>query len=73
MIVTRILELLVGGLTLGLPLWFAFLDRGVFPRLKWVEEGEGPPAWGRMVVWVGAGLAVLIALSSPISGFHPTH
>ncbi len=68
-----ILEFLVGGLTLGLPVWFAFLDRGVFPRLKWIGEGDSPPLWGRTVVVVGVGLAVLIALAAPLSGFDPAH
>ena len=68
---TLILEIIVGALTLGLPLWFAYLDRGVFPRLKWVKKGEGPPRWGRMVVLVGIGLVVLIALAAPIASFHP--
>jgi hypothetical protein len=68
-----ILEFLVGGLTLGLPAWFAYLDRGSFPRLKWIGEGDPPPPWGRMVVVVGVGLAVLIALAAPLSGFDPVH
>ena len=70
---TLFLEILIGGLTLGLPLWFAFLDQGVFPKLKWVGEGDPPPLWGRSVVFVGVMLAVLIALAAPIAGFHPTH
>jgi hypothetical protein len=36
-----LLEIVVGALTLGLPLWFAYLDRKAFPRLKWVKEGTG--------------------------------
>ena len=69
----QLLEIVVGGLTLGLPLWFAYLDRGVFPKLKWVWEGKGTPAWGHAVVFVGVGLAVLIALAAPVAGFHPEH
>jgi hypothetical protein len=65
--------MLVGGLTVGLPIWFAFLDRKVFPRLRWIEEGAAPPLWGRLVVVVGVGLAVMVALAAPLSGFHPTH
>ena len=68
-----LLKFLVGGLTLGLPFWFAFLDRGVFPRLKWVGEGDPPPIWGNWVVVVGILLVVLVALSSPVSGFDPSH
>jgi hypothetical protein len=71
--VSPALEIIVGALTLGLPLWFAFLDRRAFPRLKWIEGGEGPPTWGRLVVWVGALLAILIAIAAPVVGFHPTH
>jgi len=67
------LEFLVVGLTLGLPLWFAFLDRRALPRLRWIGDGDSPPLWGRLVVVIGMGLAVLIALAAPISGFHPTH
>ncbi|MGD2120411.1 MAG: hypothetical protein PVJ76_01645 [Gemmatimonadota bacterium] len=67
------IEILVGGLTLGLPLWFAFLDQQALPRLRWIEEGEAPPLWGRMVVLIGVALAALIAFGAPISGFHPTH
>lgn len=67
------LEVLIGGLALGLPVWFAFLDRGVFPRAKWVGEGEPAPLWARMVVVVGVVLVFLVALSSPISGFDQTH
>ena len=70
---TATVEVIVGALTLGLPLWFAFLDRRAFPDLRWIGEGDGPPAWGRMVVWIGAALAVLIALAAPIAEFHPTH
>ena len=70
---TSLLEIVVGGLTLGLPAFFAYLDGRAFPRLRWISEGEGPPTWGRLVVWIGAGLAILIALASPIAGFHPTH
>ena len=68
-----LLEIVVGTLTLGLPLWFLLLDQGVFPKLKWVEDGEPPPFWGSMVVVVGVALAILIALASPFTGFHPSH
>ena len=68
-----ILELFVGGLTVGLPIWFAFLDRKAFPALKWVGEGNPAPLWGRMVVVVGVALTVLIALAAPFSGFETTH
>ncbi len=44
------LEILIGSLTLGFPLWFAFLDRRVFPRMKWMAKGKGIPAWGYTVV-----------------------
>ncbi len=67
------LEILVGGLTLGLPIWFAFLDREASPRLKWIGEGDPTPLWGKMVVFVGVLLVVLLALSVPASGFDPTH
>ena len=67
------LEFLIGFLTLGLPLWFAFLDQRAFPGMRWVAEGRGTPVWGNSVVVVGVVLAVLIALAAPISGFHPSH
>lgn len=60
---TVLLETLVGSLTLGLPLWFAYLDQKALPRLTWVGEGDPPPRWGRLVVLVGVALAVLIALA----------
>lgn len=66
-----ILEFVVGGLTLGLPGWFAYLDRRVFPRLRWVREDGSTPTWGHFVVAVGVGLAVLIALAAPLTGFQP--
>jgi hypothetical protein len=69
----KVLEILVGGFTLGLPIWFVFLDRRVRPRVKRVGEGDSPPLWGRMVIVVGAGLAVLIALAAPLSDFNPGH
>ena len=68
-----ILRILVGGLTLGLPVWFAFLDREALPRLKWIEDGAPTPLWGKMVVFVGVFLVVLLALSVPASDFDPTH
>lgn len=68
-----LLQVLVGLLTLGLPLWFAYLDRRAFPRLRWIGEGESIPLWGRLVVVVGVGLAILVAVSAPISGVQPTH
>ena len=67
------LEILLGTLTVGLPVWFAFLDRKAAPRLKWSPEGKGIPTWGHMVVVVGVVLAVLVALAAPIAGFHPSH
>ena len=69
----NLLEILLGTFTLGLPLWFAFLDQKVLPKLRWVDEGAPPPVWGRMVVVVGIGLVVLVALAAPFSDFHPTH
>jgi hypothetical protein len=71
--VDSVLGILVGGLTVGLPLWFAFLDQKALPQLRWIEEGDPPPLWGRMVVVVGVGLAILVALAEPFSGFHPPH
>ena len=68
-----LLQVLLGALTLGLPLWFHLQDRRVFPRLRWIREGEGPPAWGRAVVFVGVAVVILIALAAPIAGFHPEH
>ncbi len=68
-----ILDFLVGGMTLGLPVFFLYLDWGASPRLKWIGEGDPAPLWGRMVVLVGVGLAVLIALAAPVAGFIPTH
>lgn len=68
-----ILKLLVGASTLGLPIWFAILDRKAFPRLKWIGEGEPIPRWGHTIVIVGILLAVLIAVVSPISGPDPGH
>ena len=68
-----ILRILIGGLTLGLPIWFAFLDREASPRLKWIGEGDPTPLWGKMVVFVGVFLVVLVALAAPVSGFDPTH
>ncbi len=68
-----LLNIIVVVLTLGLPFWFAYLDRGVFPRLKWVRPSDSPPAWGQAVVFVGIGLAILIALAAPIAGFHSSH
>ena len=65
--------ILVGSLTLGLPVWFFFLDQRFFPRLKWVGEGHPPPLWGKMVVVVGITIGILVALAAPFSGFHPTH
>ena len=67
------LEILIGSLTLGLPLWFAALDRRAAPHLTWKEAGKGIPAWGHMIVVVGVVLAVLIAFAVPISDFHPSH
>ena len=69
------LEIIVGTLTLGLPLWFAYLDQGVFPVLKWNRVGKErrTPRWGHAVVFVGVVLAVLIALAAPISTFQPLH
>lgn len=67
------LNVLLGALTLGLPLWFSYLDTGVFPSLKWVRPGEAPPLWGRMVVFIGVGLAILVAIAAPIAGFHAEH
>jgi len=64
---------LIGALALGLPLWFAYLDRGAFPQLLWVRPGDPTPGWGRAVVFVGVALAVLAALAAPIAGFHPEH
>jgi len=68
-----LLDFLVGGLTLGLPLWFAFLDQRVFPRLKWTGEGDPVPPWGHLVVVVGVLLVIFVALSAPVSGFEPNH
>jgi len=68
-----LLEFLVGGLTLGLPIWFAYLDQRVFPQLKWMREGEPTPKWGHLVVAVGVLLVILVALSSPTMGFDPSH
>ena len=73
MLMTALLNFLVGGLTLGLPLWFAFLDRRAFPRLRWMDEGEPTPTWGHWVVLVGVVLAVLVAFAAPLSEFHATH
>lgn len=70
---TGILTLVVGIFTLGLPVWFAFLDRRAGLKLKWVASGEAPPLWGRLVVLVGIGLALLIAVAAPISGFDASH
>jgi hypothetical protein len=70
---TTLLSALIGGLTLGLPLWFAFLDRQAFPRLRWMDEGEPTPTWGHWVVVVGVFLAVLVALAAPLSEFQPPH
>ena len=69
----NLLEILVGAFTLGLPLWFASLDQKFLPGLRWIDEGDPLPLWGRMVVVVGLGLAVLIALAAPFAGFHPSH
>jgi hypothetical protein len=71
--VSLLLKILVGALTLGLPLLFAFLDTRAFPNLRWIGEGHPSPAWGRSVVLVGIVLAVLIALAEPMAGFHPEH
>jgi hypothetical protein len=68
-----LLEVIVGALTLGLPLLFALLDTRAFPNLRWIGAGDPPPAWGRSVVLVGIAVAVLIALAAPIAGFHPEH
>ena len=70
---TSSLEILVGILVLGLPLWFASLDRAAFPNLRWIEGSDPPPLWGKMVVVVGVALAVLIALAAPFAGFEATH
>ena len=67
------MDLVLGVATFGLPLWFALLDRGAFPRLRWIREGEATPIWGHMVVVVGITLAVMVALAAPFSQFHPTH
>lgn len=67
------LKILLGTFTLGLPVWFAVLDRKAAPRLKWSREGGGIPTWGHMVVVVGVVLAVLVALAEPMAGFHPSH
>lgn len=69
----RLLEILVGTLTLGLPVWFAYLDRGAFPKLLWIQDGDPPPIWGRLVVLVGVGLGVLIALAAPFSEIDSSH
>lgn len=69
----NLLEILVGVFTLGLPVWFAFLDRHTFPGLRWVQGDEPPPLWGRMVVVVGVALGVLIALAAPFAGFETAH
>jgi hypothetical protein len=68
-----LVEILVGGLTLAIPFWFAFLDRLKFPELRWTGNTGRTPFWGHLVLVVGVGLAVLIALAAPLSGFHPTH
>jgi len=65
--------IVLGVFTLGLPLWFFLQDRKVFPRLKWGEEGGTTPFWGHLVVVVGLALAVLVALSAPLSAFHSSH
>ena len=69
----RILTVLIGVFTLSLPAWFAYLDRKAFPRLRWVEEGEGPPLWGKLVVVVGVGLVILIAYVAPWADFESLH
>ena len=68
-----LLHLLVGTFTLGLPAWFAYLDRESFPRMRWMDEGEPTPTWGHWVVVLGALLAVLVAVAAPISEFHSSH
>jgi len=71
--VDRILGVMVGAFTLGLPMLFFFLDQRSRPNLLWIREGEPPPLWGHMIVVVGVALAVLVALASPIAGFSATH
>ncbi|MBT8398039.1 MAG: hypothetical protein HKO65_04430 [Gemmatimonadetes bacterium] len=69
----RILEVMVGAFTLGLPALFFLLDQHARPNLRWIKADQSPPFWGQMVVVVGIGLAVLVALAAPFAGFVPTH
>ena len=70
---TAIVAALVGAFSLGLPIWFAFLDQKALPGLLWMGEGEPTPLWGHLVVVVGLLLAVLVAVAAPFSGFEATH
>ncbi len=68
MILHTPLSILAFLAVLALPLWFAYLDRRVFPRLRWVDrEGRTPP-WGHAIVVLGLLLVLLLALRAPAPG-----
>ena len=69
----RILEILVGVFTLGLPVLFVLLDQKARPNLLWIGTGDPPPLWGHSIVVIGVALAILVALAEPMTGVDPHH